>query len=323
VNDSLESNDPIQFYENKFSSGYMEEWPNEKKKRIFNLIQSLGLPDTGKALDFGCGNGVFTEVLIEALPKWEIYGADISTLALSNAKKNVPAGKFYPIEHLLMKENKFDFLFSHHVLEHVFNIDQTFSEISSMMNSIDSSMLHVLPCGNKGSLEYEICAARDDGIDSTKGNLFFFEDIGHVRRFTSDLLTEIVQNHGYKLKKESYANQHIGALRWIAHSGLKFILGVTETNRVSSVEKKMRMSRLRLKLIFLSIMTKRIRAFYLRGLKNKKKMKDFLICLLSIPFFIFWPVYFWLENQSELEWKHRRSDRCGSEMFLYFTKADK
>jgi predicted TPR repeat methyltransferase len=61
----------IRFYENRYEEGYMEEWDDLKKTKVKEVILSLGLMEKGKALDFGCGNGVFTAIIKELLPKWE------------------------------------------------------------------------------------------------------------------------------------------------------------------------------------------------------------------------------------------------------------
>ena len=61
------------FYENRYKKGYMEKWPEDKKDRVYGVIRSLNLPHEGEGLDFGCGNGVFTEMLKKALPNWNIY----------------------------------------------------------------------------------------------------------------------------------------------------------------------------------------------------------------------------------------------------------
>ena len=53
----------VEFYQDRYAQGYMDEWPSEKKQRIFEIIRALQLPDTGEALDFGCGNGVLTEIV--------------------------------------------------------------------------------------------------------------------------------------------------------------------------------------------------------------------------------------------------------------------
>ena len=56
----------VDFYQERYAHGYMDEWHIEKKQRIFELIRSLELQDIGEAIDFGCGNGVLTNVIRQA-----------------------------------------------------------------------------------------------------------------------------------------------------------------------------------------------------------------------------------------------------------------
>ncbi len=104
------------FYNERYQSGYMYEWPLEKKKRISEVIRALDLPKLGEALDFGCGNGIFTEVIRLALPDWQVYGVDFSSVAIQGAKAQFPDCTFFtPADKDLMNK-KFDFLFTHHCL---------------------------------------------------------------------------------------------------------------------------------------------------------------------------------------------------------------
>jgi 2-polyprenyl-3-methyl-5-hydroxy-6-metoxy-1,4-benzoquinol methylase len=54
----------IDLYESRYEHGYSAD----VKDRIFGIIRDLRLPEQGDALDFGCGNGVLTEVIRQALP---------------------------------------------------------------------------------------------------------------------------------------------------------------------------------------------------------------------------------------------------------------
>lgn len=85
----------IEFYEDRYKQGYMDEWPIEKKRKIFEVIQELPLPAKGEALDFGCGNGVLTEIIRQALPAWKIFGTDLSKKAIDNAKIRYPGCTFF------------------------------------------------------------------------------------------------------------------------------------------------------------------------------------------------------------------------------------
>ena len=83
------------FYDRRYADGYMDDWRADKRRRIFDLIAGLELPATGTALDFGCGTGVFTSILQQALPGWRVCGTDISQLALAKARARFPACTFF------------------------------------------------------------------------------------------------------------------------------------------------------------------------------------------------------------------------------------
>src|SRR5687768_8511453 len=83
----LETKNAKEFYDQRYAAGYMGQWPKPKLERIVRLIRDLDLPSSGTALDFGCGNGVFTDVIHRALPSWRVVGTDISTVAIEGARR--------------------------------------------------------------------------------------------------------------------------------------------------------------------------------------------------------------------------------------------
>jgi len=204
------------FYEDRFKDGYLDEWPSWKKERVFSIIKSLDLPEIGFALDFGCGNGIFTDILKKALPKWTVYGCDISETALVNARKRYPNCNFIVFENILPQGLSFQFVFSHHVLEHVYNIDVILKDLANVTSN-GGKALHIMPCGNKGSLEYELANLVNGGINESLGNRFYYEDVGHVRRLSSDELGEQMKNVQFREVDGWFANQKYGALEWICN----------------------------------------------------------------------------------------------------------
>jgi SAM-dependent methyltransferase len=103
----------VDFNEERFAKGYLDEWPTERKRRIFELVRSAELTEAGQALDFGCGNGVLTEVVRQALPAtWSACGADISAVAIQNARSRYPQCSFFPANDDQLRSKKFDFLFT-------------------------------------------------------------------------------------------------------------------------------------------------------------------------------------------------------------------
>jgi trans-aconitate methyltransferase len=235
------------FYNERFKNGYMEEWSPEKKQRVTEVIWELGLPKVGEALDFGCGNGVFTEVIRLALPGWHVYGMDFSTVAVQGAKAKYTDCTFFTPSDKDLMSKKYDFLFTHHVLEHVYNLEEIWQEIVGLMKP-GASALHILPCGNEGSFEHEICQLRVDGINPDMEDRFFFEDQGHVRRVSTERMSGLAAQSGLVLMKEYYANQYYGAIDWITQSGIGFALTLTEPRYAKDARARAKLVKIRRKL---------------------------------------------------------------------------
>ena len=244
----------VRFYDERYAAGYMEDWPAWKKRRVASLIRQLNLPQTGRALDFGCGQGIFTEVLRETLPGWMISGTDLSSEALQAAKKRFPGCDFFPLPAEARDPSMppFDFVFTHHVLEHVINIDRTWDLMASFL-SPGASMLHILPCGDAGTLERRICSLRPDGIDPARGNRFFYEDEGHLRRLQSAEMEAAARRHGLQPGPRRFANAYWGAIEWITEAGPEWVRTVMDTAQVRDTGAKAALGRLRLALLILSV----------------------------------------------------------------------
>src|SRR3954469_2646539 len=99
----------IEFYDDRYEEGYMEEWDESKKGKVEEIIRSLDLPKKGKALDFGCGNGVFTIIIKKCLPDWDVYGVEISPTAVQNATRKFPGCNFFTSDKANDYNNYFDF----------------------------------------------------------------------------------------------------------------------------------------------------------------------------------------------------------------------
>jgi SAM-dependent methyltransferase len=77
-------------YEQKYQNGYGLMSPDGHIVRIYNRIikYEFGLTK-GKVLDFGMGNGTHLSWL-RAQGDWDVYGCDISSSAIAQAKKAMP-----------------------------------------------------------------------------------------------------------------------------------------------------------------------------------------------------------------------------------------
>ena len=308
-----------EFYDDWYASGYMDEWPAHKKERIFEIIKTLNLPKTGDALDYGCGNGEFTAVLKQALPKWNVYGADISSIAVDNAKNRYPNCLFFLPSDVRFSGKRFDFLFTHHVLEHVYDVSQTWHEINGYLKK-DSSILHVLPCGNKGSFEYNLCMLRKDGFDRESGNKFIFEDESHLRRLTTKQMNNFAIQHDLELVFDYYSNQLYGALDWITLLSPSLILNMTNPRKA-----KNNILALKLACLCILFMLIKLMRFPANTIDYKKgKMKHYNYYSLFLMLLIFYPfsklTNSYLLYKSNAEWQNKRTNKNGSEMYLYYAK---
>jgi trans-aconitate methyltransferase len=309
------------FYDARYEHGYMEDYSVETKQRLAELIRSFDLPAKGSALDFGCGNGVLTEVLRGALPGWQICGTDISSTAISNARARFPRCTFLPFDDLALQQRRFDLLFSHHVLEHVSDLHGTIARLDAQAKPT-AAMLHVLPCGNAGSFEFRLCALRNDGFDRDREGRFFFEDEGHLRRLTTKQLSEILAERGFSLRSDYYANHLYGSLDWITNWDAPFLRALTDVSRARDVASWLQLAGLRSLLLGVSLSRRHTRFCKRLLARDGKTLKHFAALIAALPGY---PVTVTVEKLLQAgkrnEWAMRRRDPRGSEMALYFVRS--
>jgi SAM-dependent methyltransferase len=318
--------DNLEFYENRYKTDYMSVWDDYRMQRVLELVRSLPLPETGKALDFGCGSGVFTALLKCAQPQWEICGCDISETAVATATARNPGFVFFlhrPGE-IEKYAGCFDLLFTHHVLEHVYDIEKSFNELCKYV-SAEGRMFHVLPCGNPGSFEYKVCKLVKNGIDPTMGNRFFFEDEGHLRRLTSEEMELLAKEKNFRVTEAYFASQYYGAIQWMISYGKTFINEYTDTseaiNEVSAQELK-------------AIHKKLIRIEYFNQLNKIRLSSQFklvfqvlysLFANIARIFSIIYSRFFMarFHKKAANEWENKKKQPNGSEMFVLLRRISK
>lgn len=291
-------------YEERYRRGYLETWPAAKRRRVASLMAGLGLRPTGRALDFGCGNGVFTAVLREVLPGWRIVGCDLSPTAIDNARSRVPGCDFALIG---ATRGPFDLIFTHHVLEHVSELEAVVENLVSWL-APGGSMLHVLPCGNPGSFEHGLCVGRPGGIDPGTGR-FFFEEPGHVRRLTLLQAEAIFGRRGLELGSAWFANQQWGAVAWITENDPRFIRNLAG-HRPSIAAALLALGALR----YPAALVESPRRF-----ASRKRALAFWAALPLYP--LAKAVGAVAAGLAALEWSRRRDDPAGSEMYLHFRSS--
>jgi SAM-dependent methyltransferase len=320
-----ESLNLVEKYDELYSTWYMADWPKWKKRRIVKIIRSLKLPATGKILDYGCGSGVFTRVLKEALPTWEVYGSDISEEGLKLARKISSDINYVTSQNL--KRGYFDLIFSHHVLEHVDDIFSVKEDLNSYAKR-EAVMVHILPCGNKGSLDHYIASHTKDGINYHKGNTFFYEEELHLNRFTTVQLENLFKESKWNLVDSLYANHHLGCFSEMAGANTQDIKKVTDSKNAVDGKSKLAFKIIRLLAMSFYYLQRPYTYFKLRKLNKAwtgpllrhpelAPPRFALAELLLFPSYIF----VLLRNTMErVDWKFFKCRDNGSEMYLIFKK---
>ena len=312
------------FYDERYAKGYLEEWPERQLQRIDRLVRELDLPLRGRALDFGCGTGVFTAVLKNALPGWELHGLEISSVAVRRARDCLPECTFFVEEDEAAATGPYDFVFTHHVLEHVADLDATWARFAHLSAS-GAFGLHVLPCGNPGSLEHRICALRVDGVRDGTGGTFFYEDPSHVRRLTTEQLAATARRHGFHTRWSYCANRAYGAADWISDRGHDYVARLCDAAQARGEEGRPELARIGARLDHLVDLKERDRALVRRiawarergGAAGITKAFVWQVArsVVSFPLSVF-------NRRRDAEWQTARGLLEGSEMYVCVQRGE-
>lgn len=309
-------------YDARYRAGYMDAWPLWKRDRIAQLVCDLGLPSAGVALDFGCGAGVFTAVLRASLPAaWSVEGTDISEVALARARERVANAQFFCLGDERAERRltgRCDLVFTHHVLEHVTDLEATI-EHTVRVTKPGGIIFHVLPCGNAGSFEHGMAEQRPDGIERNRGERFFFEEEGHLRRLTSSKLSSLYESRGYTLTRQHYANQYWGALQWISETGPRFIWRLTDTRGLPP-KQFLQSWRRRAMLLGLWGLRYPARAVRWASTAQASSTNQTLARLVTPVLPLSRLIDRWTQAKSGAEWSLHKTDPHASEMYLVFQK---
>jgi len=321
LGENAESTDLKDYYEERFSGGYMSYWSPLQRSRVHDVVAALPLREVGQALDFGCGQGVMTNEVKEALPPgWRVIATDLSDKALRKGAERYPDLTFEASSSLVDSGRKFDLVFTHHVLEYVGDLPGTLDAINHFVLP-GGVLVHALPCGNAGSLEWNLCQRVDGGLESERGNRFFFEEDGHLRRLTSHELIDLLADRGFRLTQEFFAGHKWVAIEWISASHPRLVFQVTPIGRARGISNLLWLAGARMILVALN--AARAPLVLHRRSRSKADLSPLgqwlsRVSRLLVP--VSRPFDSWITKRAQTEWIARRSVKSGSEMYLIFEK---
>ncbi|HSW61301.1 MAG TPA: class I SAM-dependent methyltransferase [bacterium] len=182
-----------EFYDERYKKGLRKSLSGYEFARwhalyhFFKNIVKLDRPE--RILDYGCGSGLFYPLMRSLYPDSQIYGADISSVALDVLTDSFPefSGKTNLIKNdkTDYQDNFFDLIISIEVMEHVEYLDKYLTEINRILKK-DGVFIWTTPCANRFSIEHIYSSLTDQiGISSLGFRRWKWEDEAHVRRLTS------------------------------------------------------------------------------------------------------------------------------------------
>lgn len=218
------------FYETQFSkyqkSDFLDQARNNRhvKQVLLDearlaLSQHIGM----KVLDVGCGQGGLLSLLKDKYPANDYYGTDVSVSAISLATQELGDGITFDINDFNFRvgyaDDYFDVIFCGEVIEHLYNTDNFFTEITRILKQdglvilttpnlsswIDRIMLlfGLLPL----SLEVSN-SGREFGRKLIYGKKTRSESVGHLRCFTWASLTDLSSHYKYNIVRHRGAWFH-------------------------------------------------------------------------------------------------------------------
>lgn len=190
-------NNRDRFYEAYWSQGgkaIPEDDPTtgDRKRWLASALkQFLTLGNRpGKVLDAGCGSGEF-EGFIKGLG-FDVVGIDTSQAAIEQAKRLYPETNFHRVsleDRLPFSDGEFDAIWSTEVLEHLFNVHASLSELNRVL---DQGGVLILTVPFHGLLKNLIIALV--GFER-----HYHPYVSHIRFFTQKSLTECLSLTGFQL----------------------------------------------------------------------------------------------------------------------------
>ncbi|MBP7088337.1 MAG: class I SAM-dependent methyltransferase [Candidatus Omnitrophica bacterium] len=312
-----------QFYDEKYRGSYMQKHQGLAVLRIKEVLENIPIKADG-ILDYGCGQGGWIKELKNKFPNSNIYGIDISRVAIQRAKEKFPKCNFcyFDGDSLPFSGEYFDLIFSYHVFEHVSNISKTISNISYLLKK-NGYLCVAFPCANRNSFEERITSLTKNGKEEMlEGEeRFFYEGIEHIRRMKSQDLIDLCAKNNLCVYKEFYAHQFWGAIDWISKSQTSFIREIFNYKKGISLKAAVKLFFLRMIFLMLRLPIKLYTADIIKHIKLTKSYLKKAILISLFPLKVLAGVLGkTIEAMAILEWKFSKTKRNGSEQFFIFKK---
>lgn len=160
-------------------------WFKSRRAYLLDLINKL--PRNSKVLDIGCSSGVFLKELKEmGFDEKNLFGIDISEVAIENAKQNGLENTFVMDAQNITLDEKFDVIIASDCLEHLKEDEKALKNWYELLNKNGVAFIFVPAFMSLWSYHDEY-------------NM-------HYRRYTNSELKSKLEKEGFEIQKSSYWN---------------------------------------------------------------------------------------------------------------------
>jgi SAM-dependent methyltransferase len=169
----------------------------------------------GKLLEVGCGAGRYTRAFLHYRPDLQVYGCDISHVALAEARQADPAGRIeYKLGDALnlpYEDASFDIVVLFDVFEHVTDVGEAADEVARVLKP--GGVFHCfVPCeGNRRTIFALLRKSKRLPIHRWKR-----DHIGHIQILTTTQMKRILERHGLKVTDTTFSFHILGQIHDVA-----------------------------------------------------------------------------------------------------------
>lgn len=211
-------------YDKRYRANYMADFADlAEADRMLSVSKSircwLAGQDDGKILDYGCGQGRYFPVWRDLFPNAELFGAEISDVAIDLIEKNFAdmKGRVFKIDSgraTSVEDGCFDLIFSIEVMEHIERLQDYLEDIFRLLRE-GGRFVWTTPCANALSLEW-LAGMISGGIQSTNEGFrrYRWEDPAHLRRLKTRELTQMLEKLGYKNIRYHFRSHFFGTIAY-------------------------------------------------------------------------------------------------------------
>ena len=320
--------------EARYQAGWFSSWNRLKRRVIRDVLAAVSVRDGGRVLDFGCGHGELTGELATRYATATVEGCDFSPTAVALARQTFPRARFWAItpDEIERRRGQYDLIVTHHVLEHVDDLAGAAATLATLC-APDGQMIHMMPSGNPGGLDWRVARTFVDGIQANSSNRFINEDPGHLRRMTSAEVEALFAPHGFRLASQRFRSHFWGSVEWASQNPL---IALRIANPLSW-KSRAPLRGLAYTALYFSAFLVRSPVLILGKLVEKANRqfrartqrlawwKWAILLPAAAASLVLAPIGVlgdrWIRNKAEREWVERQSDPTGGEMFLVFART--